>query len=81
MLQPAVNIMVKAARAGGNVLLRHMHRLDALNVVEKDRLDYASGHGIGSTADANKDWATDIAAFVLEVTRTGTGDGTAGAAP
>ena len=42
MLQPAVNIMVKAARAGGNVLLRHMHRLDALNVVEKDRLDYAS---------------------------------------
>ena len=27
---------------GGNVLLRHMHRLDALNVVEKDRLDYAS---------------------------------------
>ncbi|HRP71671.1 MAG TPA: inositol monophosphatase family protein [Luteimonas sp.] len=42
MLAPAVNIMVKAARAGGNVLLRHMHRLDALNVVEKDRLDYAS---------------------------------------
>lgn len=42
MLQPAVNIMVKAARAGGNILLRHMHRLDALNVVEKDRLDYAS---------------------------------------
>jgi myo-inositol-1(or 4)-monophosphatase len=42
MLQPAVNIMVKAARAGGGVLLRHMHRLDALNVVEKDRLDYAS---------------------------------------
>ncbi len=42
MQQPAVNIMIKAARAGGNVLLRHMHRLDALNVVEKDRLDYAS---------------------------------------
>ncbi|WP_058835029.1 inositol monophosphatase family protein [Luteimonas abyssi] len=42
MLQPAVNVMVKAARAGGNVLLRHMHRLDALNVVEKERLDYAS---------------------------------------
>ncbi|WP_149193915.1 inositol monophosphatase family protein [Luteimonas suaedae] len=42
MLQPAVNVMVKAARAGGNVLLRHMHRLDALNVVEKDRMDYAS---------------------------------------
>ena len=42
MIQPAVNIMVKAARAGGNVLLRHMHRLDALNVVEKQRMDYAS---------------------------------------
>ncbi|WP_337244962.1 inositol monophosphatase family protein [Luteimonas sp. gir] len=42
MLQPAVNIMVKAARAGGNVLLRNMHKLDALNVVEKARLDYAS---------------------------------------
>ena len=42
MLQPAVNIMVKAARAGGNVLLRHMHKLDAINVVEKDRMDYAS---------------------------------------
>lgn len=42
MQQPAVNVMVKAARAGGNILLRHMHRLDALNVIEKDRLDYAS---------------------------------------
>jgi myo-inositol-1(or 4)-monophosphatase len=42
MLQPAVNVMVKAARAGGNVLLRHMHQLDAINVVEKDRMDYAS---------------------------------------
>ena len=42
MQKPAVNVMVKAARAGGNILLRHMHKLDALNVVEKDRLDYAS---------------------------------------
>lgn len=42
MLQPAVNVMVKAARAGGNVLLRHMTRLEALNVVEKGRQDYAS---------------------------------------
>lgn len=42
MLKPAVNIMVKAARAGGNILLRHMNRLDALNVVEKQRMDYAS---------------------------------------
>lgn len=42
MQKPAVNVMIKAARAGGNVLLRNMHRLDALNVVEKDRMDYAS---------------------------------------
>lgn len=42
MLQPAVNVMVKAARAGGGVLLRNMHKLDALNVVEKARHDYAS---------------------------------------
>lgn len=42
MLKPAVTVMVKAARAGGNILLRHMHKLDALNVVEKARMDYAS---------------------------------------
>lgn len=42
MQKPAVNVMVKAARAGGSVLLRHINRLDALNVVEKDRMDYAS---------------------------------------
>jgi myo-inositol-1(or 4)-monophosphatase len=42
MQKPAVTLMVKAARAAGNVLLRHMYRLDALNVIEKDRMDYAS---------------------------------------
>jgi myo-inositol-1(or 4)-monophosphatase len=42
MQQPAVNIMVKAARAGGKVLIRNMHRIDTLNVVEKQRMDYAS---------------------------------------
>jgi myo-inositol-1(or 4)-monophosphatase len=42
MLKPAVNVMIKAARAGGSVLLRNMHKLDALNVVEKQRMDYAS---------------------------------------
>ena len=42
MQQPAVNVMVKAARAGSNVLLRYINRLDALNVVEKERMDYAS---------------------------------------
>ena len=34
--------MIKAARAGGNVLVRHMNKLDALNIVEKERMDYAS---------------------------------------
>lgn len=33
------------------------------------RLDYASGHGMGSTADARKDWAADIGAFALDVAR------------
>lgn len=42
MQQPAVTLMVKAARAAGNVLLRNLNRLDALNVVEKERQDYAS---------------------------------------
>ncbi len=42
MQQPAINIMVKAARAGGTVLLRNMHRIDALTVVEKQNMDYAS---------------------------------------
>ena len=42
MQKPAVNVMVKAARAGANMLLRHINRLDALDVVEKERMDYAS---------------------------------------
>lgn len=42
MQKPAVTLMVKAARAAGNVLLRHMYKLDALNIVEKDRMDFAS---------------------------------------
>ncbi|MDQ3206697.1 MAG: inositol monophosphatase [Pseudomonadota bacterium] len=42
MQKPAVTLMVKAARAAGNVLLRHMYKLDALNVIEKDRMDFAS---------------------------------------
>lgn len=42
MLNPVVTVMVKAARSGGNVLLRSINKLDALNVVQKDRMDYAS---------------------------------------
>jgi len=51
MQTPVVTIMVKAARAGGNILMRHVSRIDSLNVVEKDRLDYASEvDGMAETA-------------------------------
>ena len=42
MQKPVVNVMVKAARAAGNVLLRSLHKLDGVNIVEKERMDYAS---------------------------------------
>ena len=42
MQKPVVNVMVKAARQAGTVILRHMSKLDSLNVVEKNRQDYAS---------------------------------------
>ncbi len=42
MLNPVVSVMVKAARQGGNVLLRNINKLESLNVVEKGRMDYAS---------------------------------------
>ena len=42
MQKPVVNVMVKAARQAGTVILRHMGKLDSLSVVEKSRQDYAS---------------------------------------
>lgn len=42
MQKPVVNVMVKAARQAGNVILRHMSKLESLNVFEKGRQDYAS---------------------------------------
>ncbi len=42
MQKPAVTVMVKAARLAGNVLLRNINKLEALNVVQKGRMDYAS---------------------------------------
>ena len=42
MQKPAVTVMVKAARLAGNVLLRSINKLEALNVVQKGRMDYAS---------------------------------------
>ena len=42
MPRPAVNVAVRAARAAGNVILRYMNRIDGLNIVEKQRMDFAS---------------------------------------
>ncbi|HEX7340357.1 MAG TPA: inositol monophosphatase family protein [Rhodanobacteraceae bacterium] len=42
MPRPAVNVAVRAARAAGNVILRYMNRLDSVQVVEKQHLDFAS---------------------------------------
>jgi myo-inositol-1(or 4)-monophosphatase len=42
MQKPVVNVMVKAARQAGTVLLRHMGKLESLSIVEKGRQDYAS---------------------------------------
>ncbi|MFC5743666.1 inositol monophosphatase family protein [Dyella tabacisoli] len=42
MPRPAVNVAVRAARAAGNIILRYMNRIDGLNVVEKQRMDFAS---------------------------------------
>ena len=42
MARPAVNVAVRAARAAGQIILRYMNRVDALAVVEKQRLDFAS---------------------------------------
>lgn len=50
MQKPVVNVMVKAARQAGNLILRHMSKLDSLNIVEKSRQDYASE--VDSAAEA-----------------------------
>jgi myo-inositol-1(or 4)-monophosphatase len=42
MRKGPVTVAIKAARLAGAVITRHVNRLDALNVVEKDRFDFAS---------------------------------------
>jgi myo-inositol-1(or 4)-monophosphatase len=42
MSRPAVNVAVRAARAAGQIILRHMNRLEGLAVVEKQQLDFVS---------------------------------------
>lgn len=42
MQKPVVNVMVKAARQAGNVLIRNVARLEHLQIIEKAKQDYAS---------------------------------------
>ena len=41
-MRPAVIEAVRAARAAGQIILRHMNRIEGLAVVEKQQLDFAS---------------------------------------
>lgn len=42
MARPHVTIAARAARSAGNVILRYMNRIDGLNVVEKQQMDFVS---------------------------------------
>jgi len=42
MSRPAVTIAARAARSAGNIILRYMNRIDGLNIVEKQRMDFVS---------------------------------------
>lgn len=42
MRKGVLNVAIKAARAAGSVILRHINKLESLTVVEKDRNDFAS---------------------------------------
>lgn len=42
MRNGAINIAIKAARAAGAVIVRHINRLEAMPIIEKDRNDFAS---------------------------------------
>ncbi len=42
MSRPAVTVAARAARSAGNIILRYMNRIDGLNIVEKQRMDFVS---------------------------------------
>ena len=42
MARPHVTIAARAARSAGNVILRYMNRIDGLNIVEKQQMDFVS---------------------------------------
>jgi len=41
-MKPTLNIAVKAARAAGNIIVRHMDRLNSVNVALKSKNDFVS---------------------------------------
>ena len=41
-MHPIINIAIRAARSGGNILLRNADRIDTLTVTTKRRNDYVS---------------------------------------
>lgn len=41
-MHPMLNIAIRAARAGGSVIVRHVDRLDTVNYTEKSRNDFVS---------------------------------------
>ncbi|WEN14687.1 inositol monophosphatase family protein [Rhodanobacter sp. AS-Z3] len=42
MARPHVTIAARAARSAGNIILRYMNRIDGLNIVEKQQMDFVS---------------------------------------
>ncbi len=41
-MHPMLNIAVRAARSAGDIIIRHLNRLDQLTIANKDRNDYVS---------------------------------------
>jgi len=41
-MNPMLNIAVSAARSGGNIIMRHTHRIHSLSIKSKQRNDYVS---------------------------------------
>jgi myo-inositol-1(or 4)-monophosphatase len=68
MQNPVITVMVKAARQGGTVILRHMNKLDSLSVFEKTKQDYASEVDSLAEAEIIKELkrAYPTAAFLCE---------------
>ena len=53
---PMLNIAVRAARQAGNVIMRHLDRLDTLNVQTKARNDFVTGAYVHMGAGVREDY-------------------------